>query len=249
MKAFGGPAHLFHGDGADGMSAATALEDMERVRQLLSGLNDGGEGSLRIYRPQPTAAFSPRDTTLATYGKATEAMRARGFAPVERRAGGQLAVYDQSTLVIDLVAQHADPRNDVIERFRIFAAAIAKALRCFSIDARVGAVPGEYCPGDFSVNAGGRIKLAGIAQRIARRGYHLGAVIGVEDSPALREAVGNAYHCLGCDFDPQTFGAIADMTSNVSFSDFRQALLAEIILLVPVNSHAKSEAANRPLGG
>ncbi len=240
MKAFGGPVHLFHGDGEDGMSTASASEDMDRVRQLLSGLNEGGEGSLRIYRPQPTAAFSPRDTTLADYVRTADAMRALGFAPVERRAGGQLAVYDQNTLVIDLVAQHSDPRNDVIERFHLFAEAIAKALRSFSIDARVGAVPGEYCPGGYSVNAGGRIKLAGLAQRIVRRGYHVGAVIGVETSFALRAAVTEAYRSLGCDFNPESFGAIADMVSDVTFSDLRKALIEEILLVVPAVSHSGS---------
>ena len=34
------------------------------------------------------------------------------------------------------------------------------------VDARVGEVPGEYCPGAFSVNARGRIKLAGVGQRL-----------------------------------------------------------------------------------
>ena len=32
---------------------------------------------------------------------------------------------------------------------------IASALRGLGVDAHVGAVPGEYCPGDHSVNARG----------------------------------------------------------------------------------------------
>ena len=228
------PVHIFRGDDEDGTSLATAAEDMDRVRQLLYSLNGGSEGSLRIFRPKPTAAFSPRDTTRAAYEKAAEAMRAFGYMPLERRAGGQLAIYDQSMLVIDLVAQHADPRNDVIERFRHFAEAIVASLRSFSIDARVGAIPGEYCPGSYSVNAGGRIKLAGIAQRTSRRGYHLGAVIGVASSRPAKEAVAEVYRILGYDFDPETFGAIGDLVSGLNFPAIREALLDAIALIIPV---------------
>jgi octanoyl-[GcvH]:protein N-octanoyltransferase len=228
MQAFGGPVSYHVGDAEDGMSFATAADDMDRVRRILTGLNDGGPGSLRIYRPQPTAAFAPRDTTLAAYAEAAEAMRRLGFTPVERWAGGQLAVYDARAVVIDLVVPHDEPRHDVIERFRIFSSAIAEALRVFSIDARVGQVEGEYCPGDYSVNADGRIKLAGVAQRVVRKGYHLGAVISLETSEQAREAVSKAYRIYGFPFAPESFGSIADVAGRVPFAVLRASLLAAL---------------------
>ena len=197
---------------------------MERVRRALLGLNEGGLGFLRIYRPRPTAAFSPRDMTFSSYAAAADAMRALGFAPVERRAGGQLAVYDDNALVVDLVAPHSEPRADVLERFQQFSGAIASVFRGFGIDARVGAVDGEYCPGGYSVNGAGVIKLAGIAQRIARRGYHLGAVISVMPSGRARDAVAEAYRILGLPFNPTTFGALADVAPALSFAVLRQRL-------------------------
>lgn len=227
MDAFGGPVRLFTGDAADGLSATTPEEDMDRVRRELLAFNEGGPGSLRIFRPKPTAAFAPRDTTLPEYRWAAEVMQDMGFAAVERRAGGQLAIYDESALVIDLVAPHPEPRLDVIERFRVFSGAIASALRSLSIDARVGSVAGEYCPGDYSVNGGGRIKLAGVAQRIGRRGYHLGAVIAVERSALVMDAVTRAYRIYGFDFDPNSFGAVADF-ARVSFAEMRRALLGAL---------------------
>lgn len=230
MDAFGGPVQLFTGDAADGTSVTTPEEDMDRVRRELLAFNDGGTGSLRIFRPRPTAAFAPRDTTLPQYNAAMDAMRSLGFAPVERRAGGQLAVYDDTALVIDLVAPHPEPRLDVIERFRVFSDAIAGALRKLSIDAHVGGVTGEYCPGDYSVNGMGRVKLAGVAQRIVRRGYHLGAVIAVERSPTVMNAVTTAYRIYDFDFNPKTFGAVADFAS-ISFTELRSALLKAIPIL------------------
>jgi octanoyl-[GcvH]:protein N-octanoyltransferase len=235
MQAFGGPVLLHAGDAEDLISSASAAADMARSYEVLTALNVGGLGSLRIFRPPPTAAFAPRDTTLPAYREAAEAMAARGFAPVERRAGGQLAIYDTHALVIDLVAPHDDPRQHVIERFRVFSAAIAAALSGFAVDARVGQVDGEYCPGDYSVNAGGAVKLAGVAQRIGRCGYHLGAVISVTPSPGALAAVADAYRILGFPFAPDTFGALAELAGSADHARVRAALLGTLSPLLPIS--------------
>ncbi len=161
-------------------------------------------------------------------------MRTRGFVPVERRAGGSLAVYDANALVVDLVAPHPDPREHVIDRFRLFSQAIASALTSLGIDARVGAVAGEYCPGDYSVNAGGSVKLAGLAQRIGRKGYHMGAVISVLPSEAAKAAVEDAYRILGMEFAPQTFGTLFSPAHETGFSSAGSALLTRIDMLIEV---------------
>lgn len=235
MSAFGNPVSLYAGDAAGGASTLPAHEDMDLVRRTLLGFNDGGAGFLRIYRPKPTAAFSPRDTTLPDYQLAADAMQSLGFAPVERRAGGSLAVYDGSALVIDLVAPHADPRQHVLERFTQFSAAIAAVLARFGIDARVGGIDGEYCPGDYSINGSGRIKLVGVAQRIGRCGFHIGAVISVAASEGARAAVSEAYRILGMPFDPATFGALADLSQDLDESTLRADLQAAI--LGPLAAH------------
>lgn len=229
--AFGGPVHLLSSDIAEFASRTMALADMDLVRRTLEGLNEGGAGFLRIYRPRPTAAFSPRDTTLDRYAATADAMRDLGFEPVERRAGGQLAVYDGSALAVDLVAPHIAPRADVLERFRLFSGAIASVLIGLGIDARVGAIDGEYCPGGYSVNGEGRIKLAGFAQRIARRGYHLGAVISVIPSCEAKAAVTEAYCILGLPFSPASFGALTDFAPGLSFAVLHQRLQDAIAAL------------------
>lgn len=236
MLAFGGPVRLFTSDAADLTSSASAVDDMNRTYAELSALNEGGAGSLRIFRPHPTAAFAPRDTTLPPYAEAAAAMNVMGFTPVERRAGGALAVYDASALVIDLVAPHDDPRQHVIERFRHVSAAVAEALKRFSIDARIGQIEGEYCPGDYSVNASGRVKLAGLAQRIGRRGYHMGAVISVEPSPAAKDAVAEAYRIMGFDFAPESFGAARELSPRMTFAGLSSELLETIGGLIRVEA-------------
>lgn len=234
MQAFGGPVLLDDGDGQDLLSAASAADDIARVSAILSAMDGQGPGSLRLYRPQATAAFAPRDTALPAYAEAAAAMQHLGFTPAERRAGGQLAVYDRNALVIDLIAPHQEPRNSVKQRFAMFSAAIATALKGFRVDARVGQVPGEYCPGDYSVNAGGTLKLAGVAQRIGRRGYHMGAVISVHPSAPARQAVAAAYAILGFPFAPESFGAVSTLAPDAAFADLRAALAGEISQLIGI---------------
>ena len=193
---FGGPVRIVAQD------LAGPREDMDCVRHSLEDVQSGG-GALRIYRPKPTAAVSPRDTTHANYQRATNALAARGFTPVECGAGGLLAVYDQAALIIDLIAPHNDPR--------------------------VGEVKGEYCPGAYGVNAEGRVKLAGLAQRIKRRGYHLGVVMSVARSDAARDAVAEAYDLPGMPFDPASFGAVRDMVETLTH-DSASSLTGEVII-------------------
>lgn len=228
MGPFGAPVRLHQGDHGDGTSPLRPAEDMALVRDTLTAVADGGAGMLRIYRPQPTAAFSPRDTTAPQYRLATAEMQSRGFAPVERRAGGQLAVYDGNALIVDLAAHHPDPRQHVMERYLLFSRALVAALSKLSIEARVGPVPGEYCPGDYSVNWSGRIKLAGIAQRIAKGSFHVGAVISVLRSEPVHAAVTSAYGILDIPFDPAAFGSIGEIRPGTTFAEARACILAAI---------------------
>jgi octanoyl-[GcvH]:protein N-octanoyltransferase len=200
-------------------SMLTPAEDLARVRTLLSELTQESPAALRIYRPRPTAAFSPRDTSHPLYHTVMARLQARGFQPGERGAGGQLAVYDEAALIVGLIAPHPEPRENTRDRYRAFSGLVADAFRQAGIDARVGEVPGEYCPGDYSVNAEGRVKLAGIAQRIGKNGYHIGAVLSVGRSDAAREAVTEAYELMGIPFDPASFGAMSDLIAMPSISD------------------------------
>lgn len=210
--------------------------DMGMVRDTLQSVRNGAanNGLLRFYRPQATAAFSPRDTVHPAHGAVSDAMRARGFVPVERGAGGSLAVYDQQALVMDLVAPHPEPRAAFRERYALLSAALVAALAGFGLEAHTGALTHEYCPGEFSVNIERRFKIAGLAQRIVRNGYHMGLVISVAPSAGACAAVAEAYGLMGLGFDPATFGALTDERSGLQAQEISAALLAEMKKLLAV---------------
>jgi octanoyl-[GcvH]:protein N-octanoyltransferase len=196
-------------------------------------LRDSGAASvLRIHRPWPTAAFSRRDSLAVGYPAAAHAARAHGFQPVVRPVGGRLAAYHREAIVLDLVARHPQPRRHIRERFVVFGDWIAGVLTGLGVDARVGAVPGEYCPGEFSVNAGGATKLVGTAQRLTAHGYLFSAVLLVSDPEPVRAVLRAAYPLLGLDWRPETMGCLAEHAA-VTVEDVLAAIRPALSRLLP----------------
>jgi lipoate-protein ligase A len=151
-------------------------------------------------------------------------MEARGFTPIVRPVGGHLAAYGPGSLVVHLWGPHPEARSDIKARFRLAGEALASPHGSLGVDARVGAVPGEYCDGEFSVNAAGRVKLVGTGQRIVRTGFLLSAVVMVASSEPERDALVEAYAALGLDLEPSTVGCVADVAPGVTLADARGAV-------------------------
>jgi octanoyl-[GcvH]:protein N-octanoyltransferase len=166
--------------------------------------------TLRLARPAPVVAFAKRDALAPGYAPAVEAARAHGFGAILRLAGGRAAIFHEGTLELAHAVPDPDPKPGIHDRFEATATLIAAALRELGADARVGEVPGEYCPGRWSVNAAGARKLAGIGQRVVARGSHTGAVVVVDGAERIREVLDPVYEALGLDWDPRTVGAVAD---------------------------------------
>lgn len=180
---------------------------------------------LRCYRPSATVAFGRRDTFLPGFAAAVAATRRHGFTPVIRGAGGRAAAYDDGSLIFDEVMP-ADG-SQIRERFAEDAGRQARALQSLGVDARVGEVTGEYCPGEFSVNARGRVKLIGAAERIVRGAWLHSSVVVVEGADRLRSVLADVYAALGLDWDPASVGAVGQEAPGVGLEQVRHALLSE----------------------
>lgn len=210
----------------------SGVADMELIRESLAALRPAGGGELNLSLPQPTAAFSRRDSLRGGYPEAQTALASRGFSPVIRPVGGHLAVYGPGDLVIHMWAPHPTARAHIRERFELFGNSLSRGLRELGVDARVGPVPGEYCNGEFSVNVSDRAKLAGTGQRITKYGYLFSAVVMVEDAGPARAALGDAYSMLDLGFLPETVGCVADTAPGTTVEDAREAIASELRRLV-----------------
>lgn len=206
------------------------------LRQVASGER---EPLVRLYRPGPTAAFGRRDRLRPGFPAACAVARKLGFVPLLRAAGGLAAVYDERSLIVERfsVEREHEIGNGIPERFAAIAEVVTAVLRDLDVDARVGEIAGEYCPGEHSVNVGGRIKVAGAAQRLVRGGAMVSLVLVVDGGPRVREAVERIYAALGLPLDPSVTGALTDVAPGLEIgrveTALRHALAPEATVVEP----------------
>jgi octanoyl-[GcvH]:protein N-octanoyltransferase len=201
--------------------------DVALAAALLADVAAGHRApALRVYRPSPTVAFGRRDAFLPGFARAAAAARRRGFTPVLRAQGGRAAAYDEDCVVLDEVQRSAHSLSGIEARFAAEAERHSRALAALGVDARVGEVPGEYCPGAFTVSARGQTKLVGSAQRIVRGGWLLSTVVVCNGSARLRAVLSDVYDALELSWDPQTVGSVTDEVRGVGIEDVEAALLA-----------------------
>jgi octanoyl-[GcvH]:protein N-octanoyltransferase len=181
---------------------------------------------VRVYRPGPTVAFGRLDAIRPGFAKAVESARTHGFAPAIRAPGGHAAAYHAGCLCVDEIVPETDPITGLQDRFAARAELFAGALASLGVDARIGEVPGEYCPGAFSVNAGGARKLVGTAQRVIRGAWLFGSVVVVADAAPLERVLADVSRPLGLAWRPEAFGAVADEAPGATVDRVETAIAA-----------------------
>ncbi len=203
--------------------------DTALSRALLERASAGEEPeTLRLYRARPEVAFGPADTAASGYPEAVRAARRLGFAAVERLAGGRAAVFHEGTLAFAWAVPERTPRLGIRARFEELSSLVRAALRSLGVDARVGEVPGEYCPGPYSVSARGERKLMGVGQRLLANAAHVGGVVVVGDAARVREALTPVYAALGVAWRPEATGAVEQELPGIGVDAVGAALLGAV---------------------
>ena len=164
----------------------------------------------RVHRTGRSLAFGRMDRLSPGYRDALAIAREHGYEPIERMAGGRAAVFHEGTIAFSKASKEPALRTGTRPRFEEMAAIVAGALQRLGLDARVGEIPGEYCPGEWSINFAGRTKLAGIGQRVIAGGAHVGGVLVFRGADEIREVLVPVYEALGLEWDPETAGSVED---------------------------------------
>jgi lipoate-protein ligase A len=144
---------------------------------------------------------------------------------VIRLPGGRAAAFHEQTISFSWTVPDEDPVSGVRSRFEATAALITQALAQVGIPSAIGEVPGEYCSGEYSVNHAGRIKLAGLGQRLARRAAHVGGVLVVGGATRLRDVLVPVYEALDVPMNPRTVGAVDDVDTTIETDDVIDAMI------------------------
>lgn len=217
-----------------------AEADLDYSYRLLRAVQSGvlGDALVRVYRPLPTVSFGQQDTRMPGFDEAQRRARAHGFTPAVRRAGGRAAAYHRGSLVVDhcfSMSPDDDAFSGFRARFEHYGERYAALLRRLGAEAAVGEIPGEYCPGEFSVHAvlpgqaaePGRIKIVGTAQRVTKGAWLFSSSMVLENSAPVRAVLTDVYDALGLDFEPSTAGAAQDAADGITVERVLEALLAD----------------------
>jgi len=214
-----------------GEPSLDAAADLDRSVGLLRAVADGTiehDRVVRLYAPLPTVAMSRRESRMPGFVAASRAATEHGFTPVVRPTGGRAVAYDPSCLVFDIVVREQG-LGDQRELFTRVGSALVSALRGLGVDARLGDVAGEYCPGEFSVNARGAVKLVGTSQRAVRGARLLSGMVPLADVARLAEVLVAVNAALGLDWDKATFGTLQQEPATQPRMQIEDAILGALI--------------------
>jgi len=169
---------------------------------LLAEVAEGAPPAFRLVSPAAMVSFGRLDRLADGFGAAVAAARRHGFAATMRLGGGRAAALTEEALDFGL----AEPAHGATtERFAAMTELVRAALARLGVRAAVGALPGEYCPGAWSLHAGG-VKLAGISQRVVRGAAWTEGFVIAGGGDRVRAVLVDVYAALGLEWDPATAG-------------------------------------------
>lgn len=208
--------------------ALNPTADLLASRRLLEAVaknHDLGR-IVRLYRPAPTVAFSGRETSLPGFAEAVGEAIAFGCEPVIRPAGGRMVALDQGWLVLDVITPEVGRDIAHKDMFLSYGKTFVELLSGLGIDASIGGVAGEYCPGDYSINARNKVKIVGTAQRVTRGARLFSASIPFYISSDVSQLFSRINSLLDLAWDANTLGSIEAEAPRCSLTDLESAVVS-----------------------
>ncbi|MFD5827117.1 hypothetical protein [Lentzea sp. NPDC060358] len=236
-------------------SAGDAVTELVVPALLLRAPHAEWSQLVHIYVPQgPTVAFSGRDLRSPGIAAATGVAHRAGFATVVRSPGGRMVAYDSGAVVIDHLDRTTGIRHAGSATFAANAESHVRVLRDLGgVDARVGEVDGEYCPGEYSINVGGAVKVVGSAQRVTATGSLFSTVVQVAVSDRVRAVIEDVSDALGYDLRRSSIAGLADYAPALTPAEVASAFAADyrarlgvVDGAVPAGVVAHASVANGP---
>lgn len=187
-----------------------------RTAALVDGETAGGP-TVRVWQPRRRVVFGPLDASCPGYERAVEIARSAGFEPVRRRVGGRAVAHTAAAVVFARVDPIDGRESGLKERYRRVTTAVKSALRELGVGIEDGEPSGAYCPGDHSLQCGG--KIVGVAQRLTADTAVTSGILLVDDREAVVSVLERIYPELGLPFDPESVGTVADVSARVDLDE------------------------------
>ena len=171
------------------------------------------------------------ETRLASFGAAARLAEKNGFPVLVRNSGGGAVAANEGSISFSLTFRVEDLRHGLYERYAEGAELVVSALKNLGVAAEAGEVEGEFCPGAYSVRAGGPlgIKIAGLAQRVTRRAARLEALVLVTRTAELKGVLELFYGALGIPFRPESVADIPETDVPKAIEALTEAVWARYV--------------------
>ena len=172
-------------------------------------------------------AFGKQDTSSGGFERSVAIASEHGFEPTVRIAGGRAAVFHEATVRFGWTRQVEDPASTMHDGFRELSSIVVATLGDFGIHGEIGEIPGEYCPGQYSVHIGSK-KVMGVGQRLTRNAAHVGGVVVLSNSEVINEVLVPIYQLLDIPLAPEATGSVAD-AFNVDAAAFMDQMTDRVV--------------------
>lgn len=176
------------------------------------------------YRAAEAVALTRRESLLPGFAHAVQAARSSSFEVAIRPTGGRAAVMGRHCMVLEMFLPTVGGRPDLESVFEFGSTRLVHMLRELMVDARVGEVPGEFCPGPHSINVGGMRKIVGTAQRGIRGARMFSALVMMGVDARMRDVLSAVNACLALPWRPETLGSLEAELPGIPVQDVQQAL-------------------------
>lgn len=199
------PVRIVNGSLTDDAPLDTAIS-----RAILQQVSDGDlPETLQIGTPHRVVAFGKHDSVTTGFDDAVNIAVDMGFDPTIRTAGGRAVVFHNHVIRFAWTVPAPDPVREMQSRFSFIADTLIRTLASFGVESVVGELPGEYCPGRYSVLIPGEGKVMGTGQRLSRHAAQVGGMIVVSDTDSINKVLVPVYRALSIDMDPAATGAVS----------------------------------------
>ncbi len=184
--------------------------------------------------PSPRhVGVTKKDMHRPGFEEAARAANAEGYPVLVRGAGGGAIAGGPGTFGFSIIrpaGEGEDTRQGIQVRYDEAASLALAALRRLGVEAEVGEVREEFCPGDQSLRVEGfenGMKLVGIAQRITRRAASVGGIVLVSGEEELARILALVYSAMDLPFRPASVGSLSRAGSAATLEEAVDAFAEE----------------------
>ena len=154
-----------------------------------------------------------RDTFRPGFPAAVAAAGELDYPVLVRSSGGGATAADLGTFGFSIIrpAHETESGRGIRDRYDEAADFVLSVFSRLGVEAEVGEVRYEFCPGDHSIRIGDRengMKVVGIAQRITRRAASVGGIVLVEGERDLARVLERVYAAMRLPFRPGSVGSL-----------------------------------------